>query len=848
MKEYLKRVRPYLSILFFLAALYLVHHELKVHGIGEIARALHEMPRSWLFLGLGLVAANYLVLAGYDFLALRYLGKNIPHRKVLLASFLSYAITNNTGYAWIVGSSMRYRFYSPLGLSGLDIVKCVMFNSWTNLLGIATLYSVIVLAGLPFLASTVPHAFWLQALAWVMMAAMVGYGVALGIRKSPLVVRGMEVPLPTVSITVAQMLIASIELVLGSLVLYVLLGSPAQLPFSHFLVLYLVSLVLGLFSQIPGGLGVFEGSFLFLLGGTVPAPVIAAALLGYRILYYFLPLILAGIILLLVELRVYRRNLQEHAADLLALLSPMVPHVFSILLTLSGVLLLVSGSTPTSHGALKWLNDTLPLGFVEASHLLASLIGFLILLVARAVRQRLDAAYPAVVILLSLGAVFTFLKGFDWQEALVLAGMLILFLPTRPMFYRKSSLLDISLSRSWLSLMAIFLLGTFWIGMYSYRHVEYRHDLWWQFSYEGDAHRFLRASLTIAVLAVAFAMYRLLRPVSVAGHIPTAEELNELALVVRKADEAQSHLALLGDKSVLWSESRQACILYGITRNFWVGMGDPVGPLADQESLVWAFKEKANRQGAEVAFYQVSKNRLPLFLDMGLILVKMGEEARVPLETFGLEGGKRSGLRQTQKRFAKLGIEFEVLERDQVATHIKALKQISDAWLEQKKAKEKGFSLGYFDEAYLCRMRVAVARLNGEILAFANLWELDDKEEVSIDLMRYGANAPAGVMEYLFISLMLWGKEQGYRWFNLGMAPLSGLEKHPLAPLWHKIGNIIFEHGESLYHFEGLRAYKEKFHPEWEPRYLAAPPLKVPSVLLAITSMVSGGLTGVIRK
>ncbi len=78
-------------------------------------------------------------------------------------------------------------------------------------------------------------------------------------------------------------------------------------------------------------------------------------------------------------------------------------------------------------------------------------------------------------------------------------------------------------------------------------------------------------------------------------------------------------------------------------------------------------------------------------------------------------------------------------------------------------------------------------------------------------------------MDYLFVELMLWGRAQSYEWFNLGMAPLSGLDVGPLAPLWNRLGTLVFRHGEHFYNFQGLRQYKEKFHPQWEPKYLASP-------------------------
>jgi phosphatidylglycerol lysyltransferase len=129
------------------------------------------------------------------------------------------------------------------------------------------------------------------------------------------------------------------------------------------------------------------------------------------------------------------------------------------------------------------------------------------------------------------------------------------------------------------------------------------------------------------------------------------------------------------------------------------------------------------------------------------------------------------------------------------------------------------------------------------------VWPSAAKEELSIDLMRQLPDAPAGSMEYLFTELMLWGHEHGYRWFSLGMAPLSGFEHHRLAPLWNRLGALLFRYGENFYNFRGLRSFKDKFHPVWEPRFLASPGgLTVPLVLTHVASLVSGGVSGVVAK
>ena len=137
----------------------------------------------------------------------------------------------------------------------------------------------------------------------------------------------------------------------------------------------------------------------------------------------------------------------------------------------------------------------------------------------------------------------------------------------------------------------------------------------------------------------------------------------------------------------------------------------------------------------------------------------------------------------------------------------------------------------------------------GRIIAFANVLFGAEKEELSLDLMRFIPDTPNSVMEYLFINLMLWGKKEGFQWFNLGMAPFSGMENHAFSPLWNRLASLIYSHGEHFYNFQGLRQYKEKFDPEWVPKYLASPGgLALPLILKNLSTLISGGFRGVILK
>ncbi len=177
------------------------------------------------------------------------------------------------------------------------------------------------------------------------------------------------------------------------------------------------------------------------------------------------------------------------------------------------------------------------------------------------------------------------------------------------------------------------------------------------------------------------------------------------------------------------------------------------------------------------------------------------------------------------------------------------LARISSAWLSTKNTAEKHFSVGAFSADYLAHFPLALARRGNAMVAFANLWASDTLEELSVDLMRFAPQAPHTTMDYLFVELLLWARGQDYRWFNMGMAPLAGLGSHRLAPRWHQVGGFVFRHGEHFYNFQGLRRYKAKFGPVWEPRYLVAPGgVALPRILMDASLLISGGMRGLLTK
>ncbi|MEW6442543.1 MAG: bifunctional lysylphosphatidylglycerol flippase/synthetase MprF [bacterium] len=853
-KWVLNNFRPLLGICLLLAALVVLRRELEQYHYRDIVRSLRALPGPNMLLALGLTLLNYLVLTVYDTLALRYIRHPLSYPRIALASFVGYAFSNNMGMAMIAGSTVRFRLYSAWGLTTQQIAQVVAFYSLTLWLGLAGI------GGLAFLVEPMRLPDWFpfslastRPLGVLLLLLLTGYLLLSAFRHRPLHIRGWEFPVPPLRLSAAQILVSCLDWALAGGVLYALLSAGAGLSYPAFLSAFLLGQVAGLVSQIPGGLGVFETVLVLLLpSGGLPASAVLGALLAFRGIYYLLPLCMAALLLAIYEF-VQRRERYRWIGRAFGQWVPaLAPRVLTLTTFAAGTVLLFSGATPALPGRLAWLRDLLPLPVVEISHLLGSVFGAALLLLSRGLQLRLDAAYLLASILLAAGMLASLLKGLDYEEAILLGVMLAALLPCRGAFYRKASLLREPFSLAWGLAIFMVLVGSVSLGLFSHKHVEYSNDLWWRFAFASDAPRFLRAMVGAAALLLFFAVARLLRPARPKAGAPTPAETGQIRAIVAAAPDTSANLALLGDKLFLMSENRNAFIMYGVEGRSWVAMGDPVGDEQESAELLWRFRERCDLHGGWPVFYEVGVERLFLYLDLGLTLVKIGEQGRVPLESFTLEGSARKPMRHVRNRFEKLGCTFEVVPSENVPCLLPELRQVSDAWLASKNTQEKRFSLGFFGVEYLKQYPAAIVRLAGKIQAFANLWCGARKQELSPDLMRYLPASPPDIMEYLFIQLILWGKEQGYSWFNLGMAPLSGLDagsRSALAPLWNRLGAFLYSHGNHFYNFQGLRRYKEKFDPRWEPRYLAVPGgLLLPRILTNIASLISGGMRGAMSR
>jgi len=847
--ERLRRALPaLLGLLLFVLALAVLRRELQAASWHGLVRDILATPPARLGLALLLTALNYAVLTGYDFLAFAYIGKRLSWGRITLASFLAYAIANNVGFAMLSGASVRYRFYTRWGITADELSRIVFSYVVTFWLGL------LLLGGLSLATTRLPSALEFPGsgmaapVGWLLAAASVAYVVASFLREAPIRFGRVELPLPAPRIATAQLAVSAFDWALAAAVLYVLLP-PSGLSFLALLGAFVAAQLVGLTSHVPGGLGVFEGLMVLLLKPFLGSETVLPALIVYRAVYYLLPLTVALVVLVIDELHQRRAQAARLSALLGRMTELLAPRVLALFTFLSGAILLFSGATPASASRLSIIEQMLPLGIVEASHFVTSIVGAALLVLSHGLARRLDAAYHLARAAITLGVVASLLRGVRYEEAVALTFVLIVLWRASPAFDRRAAFFDTRFSAGWIVAVAGAMVASLWLGSFAFKHVEFSNELWWQFELRGEASRFLRGTVGAAIFLLLVALARLIAPAPHEVVEPTDTDLETAASVIDKQTSTFPYLVFLRDKAVLFDDERTGFVAYAVQGRTWVALGDPVGPPQRRSDLIRLFLERCDDFDGVPVFYEVQKDHLHKYADFGLTFVKLGEEARVDLTTFTLEGGRSRKYRQILRHLEKESATFRIACREEVPRIMNELRAVSDDWLQAKAGAEKGFSLGFFDPAYLSRFPVAVVERGGEILAFANLWPGAGRVELSVDLMRYRRDAPPEIMEGLLVQVMTWGQTEGYRWFSLGMAPLSGFERSPVAPLWSRLGSLLYEHGEVLYRFQGLRAYKEKFHPQWEPRYLVYPGgFRLPRILADVAALVAGGYGKILLK
>jgi len=536
----------------------------------------------------------------------------------------------------------------------------------------------------------------------------------------------------------------------------------------------------------------------------------------------------------------------------LALSEENLVHLIALLTAAMGVINVLSAVTPSLRYRLRLLEQYSPFSVTSGGHLTSALAGFALLLLSVSLWRRKRVGWILTLAVLVISIPVHLFKGLDYEEASLAALLTGAMIYLRPHFHARS---DTPSIQQGLRILAAALLFTLIYGVTGFyfldKHFRFTFGLWaalhqtivmfTQF-YDpglepttGFGRYFADSIYVVGIATLGYSLLMLLRPV-LNRHPATKDELSHAWGVVKAYGRTSlARYTLFDDKKFFFSRNG-SLISYVVENRVALTLGDPIGPADDVLAIIKGFQSLCKSNDWVSAFHQVSPDFIDTYKTAGFETLPLGQEAIVELSQFTLDGSENKTLRNSYNKMVRIGYHYNVLQPPYSARMLRELNTISDEWLSNRGMSEMRFSLGWFDEAYLNTCPILLVRdREGFIEAFANIVTEFNINEIAVDLMRHRNHVESGLMDFLFVSLFQWAKENGYATFNLGLSALSGVGERSGDPAIERALNYIYRNVSRLYNFRGLHTFKEKFHPTWSPRYLMYPSaVNLPAISVAL--------------
>ena len=643
--------------------------------------------------------------------------------------------------------------------------------------------------------------------------------------------------------------LCSVAMNLAGLATFIAVGFALGWPaFGALIAAWAVGTLVWLISPIPQGIGVVEAVLALMLASFgADAPTALAISLAYRGLAYWLPLAVGWVL--------------ASRVPSLSPLSAEAREVFPVRLAAAvtfvvGVANVLTAFTPRFAARFGTIGRALPLQS-EYGRLSAALAGVALMMLARGLWRRKRLAWLVTVTVLAVSVIGHVVRGRGIGVVAVSVGLLVFLLVKQGEFRARSDAPSIAqglrvLGAAFVITITYGTLGFFMLD----RQYSINFTFWsavrqtlimFTLFYDPVVQPVTRLGVffegTIYLVGAAtfgFALLMLLRPVLLRGPASPAEARRARTIVRQWGHTPLAGIALLPDKRYFFSPGG-SLVAFRVTNGVGLALGDPIGPDHDAGEAIRAFVGLCRTNDWVPAFYQVLPDHVEEYRGAGMATAKIGHDAIVDAQAFSLSGKRYRVERNLMNRLGKDGYIAHYHPAPQPALLVSELRDVSDAWLAAGGGSEMAFSLGWFDEEYVTGSAVmTVEGPGGVIEAFVNVVPGLVVGELSIDLMRHRPSAPEGVMDFLFIRLIEWARDNGFATFNLGFSALSGVGETQDPAVERALG-LVYEYGNRFYSFKGLYRFKQKFRPEWEPRYLAYPDASaLPGVLAALVRANSG--------
>lgn len=577
--------------------------------------------------------------------------------------------------------------------------------------------------------------------------------------------------------------------------------------FSNLVLIYCVSNVFGQISLMQDGLVVSDLLQIHLLSKLIEPRAAIIAILMYRMVSSVIPWIIS---LIMILRRIYDNyNTDQHKKQ-------FAFNILSIFTLIVGIILCLSVATPSILLRIKFLRRFVKKDVLVLARFITLTSGGLLILLSQGIKKSVKKSFYIAETVLLISVFSTLLKGLDIEESIITLILGIVMYIMKDGFTEKAIKFSTKyfantiIKLSSVTVFFIFISNSVRKVNFFSSHRKY------SLQYLIENKKFILLYVLFVLILSYLAQYTRTKKITFSKL--TDEDFSKIGKFLDEYGGNEfSHLVYLNDKNVYFDKTNTVMIMYRPVQNSVIVLGDPIGKKDNFVEAINDFIIYCNEYHMNVCFYEINGENLELYCDQGFRFVKVGQDATLNLNEFSLVGKKNRTWRHVINNFDKGNYEFKVEEATD--NLLSQMKVVSDKWLGNK--NEMGFSLGFFDEDYLKRTKIACIYKDNELLAFANLQPFYDNKTLSIDLMRYNRSNEDGLMDFIFIKLILWGQDNNFEKFYLGMAPLSKVGDKIYSNKKEKILNIVYNTQNKIYNFKGLRNYKDKFKPDWSNKYIA---------------------------
>ncbi|MDR0486253.1 MAG: phosphatidylglycerol lysyltransferase domain-containing protein [Elusimicrobiota bacterium] len=819
MKKWLKILLILAGLLIFVAALYLLNSQLKSINPKDVLLALSDISNIKIAAAMLCALGYYMLLGGYDIIAFHHINKNVrlKPREIFFACFVSNALGNNTGYSMLFGGSLRYRLYSVYNVSIVDITKVIFFSSATIWLGLFAAGGLIFILDPVSLAETTGYNITTRTAGVLFLSILSVYIVLCSLNLQSIKFGKKQFSFPNIQTAAIQIALATADWVIASLTLYILMPSGIV---SYFVLLkvFLVAQLLGILSQVPGGIGVFETSIAVLLPQIISNPSVIGGLLAYRAIFYFFPLSIALFTLAVYEIARLIKKVDEKTKYFGKAVSSVLVQILTISTFFGAIIAIFTTSTPFNILDLKKIVSLIPLGMLNLSHFLLSITAVGLLFTSRALQLRIENARKWALIFISCAIVFSIVMG---GNLIILAYFICLFaaiFAAKKYFYRKRSMLNIPFNTMWFCAVIGIFTAAVWIGFIANKQdilLWIKHPAIFIEALFGDeeSSRFLRTVIGISVLFALIAVEQIFRKAFNKTVYFTADDAK---LLIQNTNYVYAFNALMGNKKLFSNEAKDTFLMYQNIGANRIALGDPIGVSENKRELIWQFKESGDRDNMRVSFVGVGNKYINAYRDTGLDIVSIASEAKIVLKDFKSNGYFQS----LSETISAEGFLYEIKKSDEFYKYEASFESIDKLWEKENNYINRNFIPGDYSADCARGFDFGILKdRNGNISGFSILSGTQNKYEASSEIARY-INCPKNIFEFIIYQNVLWAKEKEYRFFNLGYTYTKedSEKEKDFARFFAKI--LAFsEHFNN--DFKALKEFKDRFDPVWDEKYAA---------------------------